>query len=458
MQSGPTIAVIVPVYNSSPQLRKCLDALAQSSETDFEFIVIDDGSTDDSVAVAQSSGAQVLSTGGRKGPACARNIGARASGADVILFIDSDVCVKPDTLARVRAAFQKDPELTALIGSYDDEPESPDFLSQYKNLMHCYVHQRGREAATTFWSGCGAIRRLTFLEFSGFNELMYRRPAIEDIELGYRLFYNGRKIILDRSLVVKHLKKWTFWGLLKTDILDRGIPWTELILRDRNMPNDLNLHLSQRVSVALVFLLLSLMMLIAVEWRGYFLTPLLAILFIVAGRYWVEGTAGRRKRSVVAVVTLSVAAIAGLAYAYHMLVLIPLALLAYVLLFVRHRYSHRDGHSRGLIVSFIALYIGLAVLFAVTYVPQGWLVSVFGGVLLALVILNGQFYVFLAEKRGGMFAVGAIPMHLLYHFYNGISFLIGLMRHYGRRVFSRTAPLPDDHASSGAASQASLTR
>ena len=143
--------------------------------------------------------------------------------------------------------------------------------------------------------------------------------------------------------------------MLKTDILDRGIPWTELILRDRNMPNDLNLHLSQRVSVALVFLLLSLMMLIAVEWRGYFLTPLLAILFIVAGRYWVVGTAGRRKRSVVAVVTLSVAAIAGLAYAYHMLVLIPLALLAYVLLFVRHRYSHRDGHSRGLIVSFIAI-------------------------------------------------------------------------------------------------------
>jgi glycosyltransferase involved in cell wall biosynthesis len=458
MQPGLTIAVIVPVYNSSPHLRKCLDALAKSSETGFECIVVDDGSTDDSVAVAQSGGARVLSTGGRKGPACARNIGARAAGADVVLFIDSDVCVKPDTLARVSSAFQKDPALTALIGSYDDAPESPDFLSQYKNLMHCYVHQRGRQTATTFWSGCGAIRRLTFLEFSGFNEVEYRRPAIEDIELGYRLYASGCKIILDRTLVVKHLKRWTFWGLLKTDIRDRGIPWTELILRDRSMPNDLNLHLSQRVSVALVFLLLSVMMLIALKWRGYFLTPLLAILFIVAGRYWVEGTAGRRKRSVIAVVTLSVGAIAGLAYAYHMLVMIPLALLAYVLLFVRHRYSHRDGHSRGLILSFIGLYIGLAVLFAVTYVPQGWLVSVFGGVLLALVILNGQFYVFLAEKRGGMFAVGAIPMHLLYHFYNGISFLIGLMRHYGRRAFSRTAPRPDDQASSNTASQASLTR
>jgi hypothetical protein len=74
------------------------------------------------------------------------------------------------------------------------------------------------------------------------------------------------------------------------------------------------------------------------------------------------------------------------------------------------------------------------------------------------VILKGYFFVFLAEKRGGMFAVGAIPMYLLYHFYNGISFLIGLMRHYGRRVFSRVEPRPDDRASSDAASQASLTR
>ena len=446
MQPSPAIAIIVPAYNCSSHLRKCLEALAKTPGTDYECIVVDDGSTDDSAAVAQNCGARVLSTGGRKGPACARNIGARASGADVLLFIDSDVCVKPDTLERVRSAFQKDAELTALIGSYDDAPESPDFLSQYKNLMHCYVHQRGRQEATTFWSGCGAIRRLTFLEFSGFNEAEYRRPAIEDIELGYRLFASGRKITLDRDLAVKHLKKWTFWGLLRTDIRDRGIPWTELILRDGNMPNDLNLHLSQRVSVALVFLLMTVTTLIAVKWRGYFLIPLLTVLFILLGRYWVQEAGARRKRSVVAAVTVSMAAIAGLAYAYHMLALIPLVSLSYVLLFLRHRYAHRNEQSRWVIVSFVALYLGLAVLFAVAYIPGGWLVSVFAGVVLTLVILNGQFYLFLAEKRGGLFAVAAIPFHLLYHFYNGISFLIGLIRHFGRVLFSRTQSLQDGRA------------
>jgi len=207
------------------------------------------------------------------------------------------------------------------------------------------------------------------------------------------------------------------------------------------------------VSVALAFLLLPLTMLIALEWHGYFLTPLLAILLIVAGRYWAVG-AGRRKRSVVAVVTCSVAAIAGLAYAYHMPALIPLAVLAYVSLFVRHRVAHHDARSRGLIISFSALYIGFAVLFAATYAPQGRLVSLFGGVLVTLLILNGQFYLFLAEKRGGMFAVAAIPLHLLYHFYSGVSFLIGLVRHFGRRPL----PLPEKRAASSAASQAPVTR
>ncbi len=70
---------------------------------------------------------------------------------------------------------------------------------------------------------------------SGFDA-SYKRPAIEDIELGYRLRHAGRRILLDRDLRVKHLKKWTFWGLLKTDVLDRGIPWTELILRDQRCP------------------------------------------------------------------------------------------------------------------------------------------------------------------------------------------------------------------------------
>ncbi len=238
-----TISVIVPAYNAAAYLEISLSRLAVSSEAPLECIVVDDGSTDGSAEVARRFGTKVLSTGGRAGPARARNIGAQAAQGDILFFLDSDVSVHGDTLERVRRSFESDPGLDALIGSYDASPGSKDFLSQYKNLMHCYVHQQGKQEACTFWSGCGAIRRDVFFKHAGFDE-SYARPAIEDIELGYRLRAAGRRIILDKELLVKHLKRWTFWGLLKSDILDRGIPWTELILRDRYLPNDLNLELS----------------------------------------------------------------------------------------------------------------------------------------------------------------------------------------------------------------------
>ena len=155
---------------------------------------------------------------------------------------------------RVAGAFRADSALDALIGSYDDAPACRDLVSSYKNLQHCFIHQRGRRQANTFWAGCGAMRRTVFLEHGGFNET-YPRPTIEDIELGYRLVHSGRKIILDPELQVKHLKRWTLVSLIRTDVLDRGIPWTELILRDHRMPDDLNLKWSQRASVALAFCL-----------------------------------------------------------------------------------------------------------------------------------------------------------------------------------------------------------
>src|SRR5579863_2244728 len=250
-----SISVVIPAYNGGHNLDLCLSAVERLAASPREIIVVDDGSSDGSIDRAAARGVRILKTSGRRGPAVARNIGAQAATGDTLFFLDADVCVHSDAIDRVGTALA-DPGVDAVIGSYDDDPSSPDFLSQYKNLMHCFVHQTGASEASTFWSGCGAIRRKVFLELSGFDS-NYGRPAIEDIELGYRLRQAGRRILLDRDLRARHLKKWTFWGLLKTDIMDRGIPWTELILRDQRMPNDLNLQISQRISVGLVFVILA---------------------------------------------------------------------------------------------------------------------------------------------------------------------------------------------------------
>jgi glycosyltransferase involved in cell wall biosynthesis len=427
-----SVSIVIPAYNSATSLRECLQALTTDKDPHREIIVVDDASTDETQAVAAEFPVTLLVAKERRGPAFARNLGASAATGDVLIFLDADVCVHEDTIARIRMSFEADSQLDALIGSYDSSPRSRDFLSQYRNLMHFHVHQQGAQDASTFWSGCGAIRRTVFREHNGFDEA-FGRPAIEDIELGYRLSRDGCKIVLDRTLQVTHLKRWTFWRLVKADICDRGIPWTELILRDRFMPNDLNLQLSQRVSVALVFILIGLSSFTAVKWGGYFLTPLFAILFLLLARWWVEFSEPDRPRSALVALFGVEAVIVYLAYRHQMYGLIPPLILSPALLLLRHRYAWYEGTGPRVLRWLGLACIACSALAAVLYLPARGPVFIGFMVLFILGLMNSSFYLFLAGKRGVLFMLATIPFHLLYHFYNGISFLAGVFLYVKRR-------------------------
>jgi GT2 family glycosyltransferase len=95
------------------------------------------------------------------------------------------------------------------------------------------------------------IRRDVFLEFGGFDPRLYPRPAIEDIELGYRLSRAGHRIVLARDVLATHLKRWTLAEVVRTDIFRRGVPWMLLIKRTGTIETDLNVRASQKACVAL---------------------------------------------------------------------------------------------------------------------------------------------------------------------------------------------------------------
>jgi len=251
----PKISVIIPVHNGGNSFVRCLDSLQCSTQQPDEIIVVADGDTDGSWQVAETFGAKVFRYPSAGGPARARNRGAEVAQGDILLFIDADVTVHPNTLLRVEEKFRKDSELAAIIGSYDDAPGDNRFLSQYKNLFHHYTHQVSSDTAFTFWGACGAVRRAVFHEVGGFDE-NYRKPCVEDIELGYRLRRAGHTIRLCKDVQVKHLKQWTPTSLLKAEFFYRALPWTELILSDRQFDADLNLSYANRFSVILVFALL----------------------------------------------------------------------------------------------------------------------------------------------------------------------------------------------------------
>ena len=279
----PTLSLIIPVHNAGDHFEACLKAIHSSTIPPNELIVVADGEPEETCILAKRYGAKVLRTSSPQGPAYARNMGAAAAHGDILFFVDADVLIKRDTVEKILFFFMDHSVYDALIGSYDDTPGEKNFLSQYKNMAHHYVHQHSNEEATTFWGACGAIRRDTFLDAGGFDA-SYRKPSIEDIEFGYRLKASEKRIFLNKSVQVTHLKRWQFGSLLRTEIFQRALPWSRLLLTMRRMPSDLNLSMSNRLSVLLVFLGLLLAAIGVVLPWGFFGVALCALLLVAIHR------------------------------------------------------------------------------------------------------------------------------------------------------------------------------
>lgn len=255
-KTNPTISIIMPVYNGIGFLEKSLPPLVSMLHKGevLELIVIDDGSLDSSMVLAKNVGARVLESGGRKGPGAARNIAVEQAKGDIVWFVDADVVVRDDAAIKLKQGFE-DEEIVAVFGSYDDTPPARNFLSQYKNMVHHYYHQQASQDASTFWSGCGAVRTKKFLELGGFDTEQFKHPSVEDIELGYRLRAAGGRIYLMSELQCSHLKVWRFINLVHTEFFRRAIPWSRLMLRQNKLTNDLNVGVGERIRAVLAMLL-----------------------------------------------------------------------------------------------------------------------------------------------------------------------------------------------------------
>lgn len=247
-----SISVIMPVYNGRDFIVQSLPPLVEMARRGeiSEVIVVDDGSTDETVSIAEGMGARVIDSGGRLGPGGARNVASRQAVGEILWFVDADVVVHDDAVTYLAQGFSS-PEVVSVFGSYDDRPSAQNFLSQYKNLVHHFYHHRGQKEASTFWAGCGAIRKDAFLDVGGFDIERYTRPSIEDIELGYRLRQAGGKILLIPELQSTHLKEWRFVNLIHTEVFCRAIPWARLMFEQTGLIDDLNTGPAERLRALL---------------------------------------------------------------------------------------------------------------------------------------------------------------------------------------------------------------
>jgi GT2 family glycosyltransferase len=257
----------MPVHNNAREIALALANVQTARAHLNEIIVVDDRSTDGSAEVAESFGVRVERLPGHSGASAARNHGVRCASGDIILFLDADIVAPVSTIARAAVLLDEHPEYDAAFGSYDDDPGVRTTLSRFRNLLHHYTHQTGNREATTFWTGCGLVRKAAFESVGGFDDAWC---GIEDIELGHRLRLSGHRILLDPTLQVKHLKRWTLSSMMWTDLRYRAFLWSRLLLSQEALPDDLNVRTAQRVSVVLSLLVIGFLPLLILDarWLG----------------------------------------------------------------------------------------------------------------------------------------------------------------------------------------------
>ena len=287
-EAGPSISVVIPMYNAEKLIERCLAPLLSmlARSEIVQIIVVNDGSTDRSAQIVQRHAAvQLIAMDAQGGPGAARNLGARLATGTHLWFVDSDVIVADDGARILREALTTT-GAAAVIGSYDDKPAAQNFLSQYKNLVHHYYHHRGKEGASTFWAGCGAVERELFLRIGGFDAKQFRYPSIEDIDLGYRIGDGGGRIVLERRFQGTHLKKWRFVNLVHTEIFRRALPWSRLMLKRRNITDDLNVGKGERARAVLALANMAAVPAWAIGWLdGGLLAVLIAVLLAANGSF-----------------------------------------------------------------------------------------------------------------------------------------------------------------------------
>jgi glycosyltransferase involved in cell wall biosynthesis len=189
----PFISVIIPAYNASVGVTRLLTSLKKSKYKQFEVIIGDDASDEplhtiiDGTVKRCAFPITVVRSKVNQGPAGARNNAAKRAKGVVLLFLDSDVEVYPNTVEVVAKYFDHDEDLTALTGVWDKEQRTKRFFPQFKALRDWsyWINERDSDGYYYLFSTrVAAIRRKVFQRLGGFN-VEFRQ--MEDVEITYRI-------------------------------------------------------------------------------------------------------------------------------------------------------------------------------------------------------------------------------------------------------------------------------
>jgi glycosyltransferase involved in cell wall biosynthesis len=196
---SPFVSVVIPTLQEGKYLRRTLESLARQSYPRYEIIVVDGGSTDETLDIAREFGTTIVPAPGST-MVIARQIGAKAARGEIIAGADADTCYPEDHLARLVANFERDARIVAVggIGVFEPEPWwcYRIWIATYFIYMAIYwlTGSVVYVAASNF-----SYKKAAFEQIGGYTT--YLEVAGDELDILAKLKKAG-KVALDTQLVV----------------------------------------------------------------------------------------------------------------------------------------------------------------------------------------------------------------------------------------------------------------
>ncbi len=230
------VSIIIPTLNEEQMLPRCLESLEKQSFEDFEVIIVDSGSEDDTVAIARIHGAKVVFEP-KLGFAIAKNFGAAEAAGEILVFTDADSLYPEDWLARIVPHFTQK-GVVAVIGPIKPMERgiihramfalTTGILPHITSLFGFYVAQAANQA----------FRRSAFEKVGGYDE---RLRMLEDNELPNRIKKAG-KVVFDTSIwVYSSARRYEKEGYIRATMRFLGAYW-KIYFRKKAAADDYPLY------------------------------------------------------------------------------------------------------------------------------------------------------------------------------------------------------------------------
>ena len=269
------VSVIIPVKNGEKTLTQCIRSVKKSYYRNFEIIVVDDHSTDNSAEIARSLQCTVIEAEGA-GANNARNLGARNAKGDILVFVDADILIRRETLLEIIETLEE-PYIDAVVGIYTARHRHESFVSQYKNLWVRYSYLKSPPGIDWLFGSISGIKKNAFEKLGGFNVDLLARDGHDDIELGKRFARAKLNIILNMDIEVEHLKNYNIVSFIKNEF-HRSFGFASLAVRLRETTKSFRLGFVNVYPEFVLSTIFSVFVLAAVAgWASGFLSKWYAI-------------------------------------------------------------------------------------------------------------------------------------------------------------------------------------